>query len=458
MKTLGRSLWLVPVFAVLLTAPASAQRWKWDLGVYGGYSWYTAMLDEDDTGLPDDAGSAEVHYDAGWLAGLQIGFNIRPNLGLRINTRYSDRPIVGSDIDNVDFVTATNLWAASLDLLFRLRQPAEEFAGMEMLPYIALGVGAKWMNPGYDDFTCNDLSEGESFACAPFVTGGPIGTANSRSWAHGEKNSLMGLVGFGIDWRLGRNFLLRTEINDQIYSPQVYQATRVSQFVWNLPNEDNQSKLVNEVAGTIGLHFLGGVARPAPVVVVAPPPPPPPVVQPPPPPPPAPREESISVCVVDPTAPGGLRMQTATLVEGRDTFVVVGGSRTRIGQAVGNVTVATGADWYVRGQPLVMTVGRNRTEFTTYGSSQRIASQDLAYLGTVNGFPVYADRDDVSDVISELNELNRTRAGTDLGVILNEQRTLRANLEDVRMFYVPVYAYGCVFQGVQRAEPVTKGK
>ena len=455
MKTVGRAIWMVPILAVLVAAPASAQRWKWDFGVYGGYSWFSPMLTEEDTGLQDDAAGAEVHFDAGWLAGVQLGFNLRPGLTLRVNTRYSDRPVVGADIDTNDFVTATNLWAASLDLLFRLRQPAEEFAGMEMLPFLALGLGAKWMNPGFDNFTCNDVQESEAFACVPFVTGGPIGSANSRSWAIGEKNSLMGLLGFGIDWRLGRSFMLRTEINDQIYSPQVYQAQRVSPTVWNLPNEDNQSKLVHEVAGTIGLHFLMGVEPPPAPVVVAPPPPPPVT----PPPPPAPREESITVCVVDPTAPGGIRMQTATLVESRDTFVVVGGNRTRIGQAVGTgVRVATGADWYVRGQPLVMSVGTQRVEFTTYGGAQRIAGQDLAYLGTVNGFPVYADRDDVADVINELNELNRTRPGTDLGVILNEQRVLRTNLEDVRMFYVPVYPYNCVFQGVQRAEPVTKGK
>lgn len=454
-RTLGRGLLLVPILAAFFVADASAQRWKWDVGVYGGYSYFTPLLDEEDTGLNDDVGSAEVHFDAGWNTGLQIGYNFRPNLGIRLNTRYSDRPVVGSDIDTNDFVTSTNLWATSLDLLFRLRQPRDEFAGMEMLPFLALGLGVKWMNPAYDNFTCNDVSEGESFNCVPFVTGGPRGTVNSRSWAIGEKNSLMGLIGLGIDWRLGRTFALRTEINDQIYSPQVYQAQFVSGTTWNLPNEDNQSKLVHEIAGTIGLHFLGGLEA-APVVVVAPPPPPPVVA--PPPPPAAPREESISVCVIDPTAPGGIRMQTATLVESRDTFVVVGGNRTPIGQAVGNVTVATGADWYVRGQPLVMTVGRTPVQFTTYGSSQVISGQDLAYLGTINGFPVYADRDEVSDVINELNELNRTRPGTDLGVLLNDQRALRTNLEDVRMFYVPVYGYGCVFQGVQRQEAVTKGK
>ena len=157
------------------------------------------------------------------------------------------------------------------------------------------------------------------------------------------------------------------------------------------------------------------------------------------------------------TAPGGIRMQTATLVESRDTFVVVGGTRTPFRQTVGNVMVASTADWYTRGQPYVMTVGNQRVEFTTYGTTRTIAAADLAYLGTVNGIPVYADADDVADVISELNELNRSRPGTDLGTLLNEQRTLRENLEDVTMLYVPVHATGCVFQGVQRQEEVRKG-
>jgi hypothetical protein len=438
--------------AVLLAESASAQRWKWDLGVYGGYGMYTSFLDEDDTGLTDDTPGSELHWRSGPLGGLQFTYNLRPRLGLRLNTRYTDRPVEGSDLDDVEFVSSTNLWAASLDLLIRFAEPRDEFAGMEFLPYLALGLGAKWMNPGHDQFTCNDVQGSEAFACVPMVTGGPIGSANSRSWALGEKNSLMGLVGLGADWRLGRSFSLRTEINDQIYSPQIYQAARVSQFVWNLPNEDNQAKLVHELALTVGLHFLMGLEAP-PVVAVTPPPPPPP----PPAPPPAPREESISVCVIDPTAPGGIRMQTATLVESRDTFVVSGDTRRPFRETVGNVMVASGAEWYTRGQPLTMSIGNQRVEFTTYGSSRTIASQDLAYLGTINGNPVYADADDVADVISELNELNRSRPGTDLGVILNEQRTLRESLEDVTMLYVPVYATGCVFQGVQRQEEVRKG-
>jgi hypothetical protein len=434
---------------LLVADDASAQRWKWDLGIYGGYGWYTPMLDEEDTGLPDDAAGAEVHFDAGWVSGLQIGYNFSPSIGLRFHQRYTDRPVVFSDADGADPITAVNLWGTSLDLLFRFAQPREEFAGMEFLPYAALGLGIKFINPGYDNFTC--VIDGEDESCAPFVTGGPIGSPNSESWALEESKGLMGLIGLGADWRLGRSFMLRTEINDQIYKPQVYDAAFTSGTTWTVANDENVSKTIHELAATLGLHVLFGLEAPPPVAV-APPPPPPPVT-----PPPAPVEETISVCVVDPTAPGGIRMQTATLVENRDTFVVVGGTRTPIGQAVGNVQVATGADWYVRGQPLVMTVGTQQVQYTTYGGSQVISAQDLAYIGTINGFPVYADRDDVADVISEINQLNQSRPGTDLGVLLNDQRTLATRLETVRMLYVPVYSYNCVFQGIQRQEPVTKG-
>ncbi|HEY0809735.1 MAG TPA: outer membrane beta-barrel protein [Longimicrobiales bacterium] len=459
MKTFSRGLWLVPIFAALMTVPASAQRWTWDFGVYGGYSWYSKLLDSDETGLPDDAAAQTFKWESGFMGGIQIGYNFGSNLGVRLNTRYTDRPIVGSDMEDFEFVSSTNLWAASLDLLYRFKNAPDEFLGTEIYPYVALGLGAKWMNPGGDQFTCNDTAEGESFACVPFTSGGPQGSVNSRTFAIGEKNSLMGLIGLGADWRLSRSFILRTEINDQIYSPQVYRINQPwTGTTVTLTNEDNRANLINEIGLTLGLHFLFGIA-PVPVVAVAPPPPPPPPPVAPPPPPP-PREDAITICVVDPTAPGGLRMQSATLVESRDTFIVVGGTRTPISSAnLGSgVTVATGSDWYVRGQPLVMTVGRSRVEFATYGGAQRIASQDLAYLGTVNGFPVYADRDDVSSFITELDQLNRSRPNTDLGVLLNDQRTLRTSLENVRMWYVPVYPYGCVFQGVQRAEPVTKGK
>jgi hypothetical protein len=150
-------------------------------------------------------------------------------------------------------------------------------------------------------------------------------------------------------------------------------------------------------------------------------------------------------------------MQTATLVGGRDTVVVVSGADRPFRETVGNVMVAANAPWYVQGQPLTMTVGRGRAEFATYGAARVVEANDIAYVGTINGFPVYADRDDVADILDELTELNRARAGTDLGVILNENRTLRTEFNNVKVLYVPTNATGCVFQAVQRQEEVRKG-
>lgn len=455
MKALYRGLFLVPLVVAVAITPAAAQSWKWDWGINGGYATYTAILDEEDTGLPDEAGSAEVHFKPGFLVGTQLTYWITPKLGLRANGRYADRPLEGSDISGAagNFVTSVNLWGATADLMFRFKAPAEEYTKMEMLPYLALGFGAKWHNPAEDEFTCNDPVESTQYACGPFHTGIP---ARPRAWVLGEENNFAFLVGLGADWRLARKIAIRTEISDNIYKPKVYAAQQVgTSDTYNLTNgDDNQSAFVNELALQVGLHFLFGLAAP-PVVAVAPPPAPPP-----PPPPPAPvtvSRESISVCVIDPTAPGGIRMQSATLVAGRDTVVVVGGSDRPLSESVGTITVASNAPWYVQGQPLTMSVGTGKVEFATYGSPRRIEAADLTYIGTVNGYPVYADRDDVADVISDLNELNRTRPGTDLGVLLNDNKELRSDLEDVKVYYVPMTATGCVFQAVQRQEEVRKG-
>jgi len=428
-----------------------AQSWKWDLGVNAGWSMYTSALDEDDTGLPDEAAGAEVGWDSGWLTGAQLTYWFGPKLGFRLNGRYADRPLVGSEIENSEFITSTNLWGATADLLFRFKAPAAEFTSMEFLPYLALGVGAKWHNGSGDRFTCTD-PEPQSYACSPFVTGGLGGSG--RAWAFGEENAVAGLIGLGADWRVARAISIRTEINDQIFKPQFHRSPVIpaaGATTWAV-GEENVAQLVHEIGFQVGLNFLFGLAD-VPVVAVAPPPPPPP----PPPAPPTIRRDAISVCVIDPTAPGGIRMQAATLIEGRDTVIVVGGSDRPFRESVGNVMVATNANWYVQGQPLTMAVGKNNVEFTTYGSPRMVEAADLAFVGTVNGYPVYADRDDVADVIDELNELNRARAGTDLGKILEENRELNDELDDLKVLYVPMNATGCVFQAVQRQEEVRKG-
>lgn len=445
MRALHKGLFLVPLLAAVATAPASAQSWKWDWGVNVGYNWFTNSMGRDLTTLQGDGG--EVHFKPGVLFGSQLGYWFGPKFGIRANGRYQSSALRGNNLDT-DFVEDVNLWGATGDLMWRFKAPSAELKKWEALPYLALGVGAKWHNPTGDGFTCNDPTDGSSFTCSPFVTGIP---GARQGWALGEQNALAGLIGLGADWRMGRSLNLRTEISDMIFKPQIERATiptTAGARTWTLPTGENIAKTTHELAFQLGLHFLFGVASP-PVVAVAPPPAPPP-----PPPAPEPRREAINVCVVDPAAPGGLRMQTATLVEGRDTVVVSNGSDVAFRTTVPSVQTAAGADWYVQGQPLVMTIGNGKASFTTYGTARVIDANDLAYVGTINGYPVYADRDDVNAYINELNE--QTRSGKDLGVILNEQKTLRTSFDAVKVLYVPTASTGCVFQAVQRQEEVRK--
>lgn len=444
---------LIPAAVV----PASAQTWKWDWNVNAGYSFFNEMLSAENSGLTG-VNEDDLKFKNGALFGTQLTFWPGSKLGIRFNGTVADRPLTAENYTLTSpgnsGIGAVNLWSASGDLLFRLKSPAAEYTGMEVLPYFALGLGAKWHNPAGDNFTCNDAEEGKSFACAPFTV--TNGGNNGNTFALAEANSLMGLVGLGADWRISRGFAIRTEVGDRIWDARLHQATAPIAANMSLTQGDTDfGDTVHEIYVQAGLTFLFGVARPAVVAVVEPAP-----VAPTPTPTPTPtvRRDAITVCVVDPTAPNGIRMQSATLIDSRDTVVVVSGSDRPFRSSIGTVSVASNADWYVKGQPFTVTVGTGKMEFATYGSARVIESTDLAYLGTVNGTPVYADKDDVADVISELNDLNRTRSGTDLGVLLNDNRELRTELDAVKVLYVPMSASGCVFQGVQRQEEVRKGK
>src|SRR5687767_9546763 len=367
----------------LVAAPVSAQAWKWDLGVNAGYSKFTNMLDQDQTTL-DGAGS-KVYFAPGILYGAQLTMWTGPKLGFRLNGRYASRDVKGNDLDDIvdgfDFVEDVNLWAGTLDALFRFKAPAEEFTKMEMLPYLAIGAGLKWHNPGFDDFTCNDPEEDKSWTCGPFMTGIP---GAPLQWAIGEQKVFVGHVGLGADWRLARNFALRTELSDQIFQPQIYRAARqgTTNNYTLTDGDENESNWIHELGVQLGLHMLFGVPR-AVAVAVTPAPPPPvqqPVTRPPEPRPEPPREDRITVCVVDPTAPGGIRMQTAVFIPSRgDTLIDVNGQRTLLRNAIGNVMVASNADWYVRGQPLEMTIGTEKVQFVTTQSPRMIEASNLAF-------------------------------------------------------------------------------
>jgi hypothetical protein len=420
---------LVPVVA----APASAQNWKFDWGVNGGYSWFSDFLGSDETGVDEG-----ITFKPGWVLGTQLTYWASPRIGIRANGTYSDR---GLDLgEGNDDYGAVNLWTATGDLLFRFSTPNEEWMGSEFLPYLALGAGMKFIN-GAGGMLCND---GDSdYDCHPLQAVG----SNTVNYL-GDKAVFAGLVGLGADYRMSPNFALRLEVSDRIYKPHVAPA---------VSSDEDVAKWMHEVSGQIGLHFLMGLQQPE-VVAVAPPPPPPPP-PPAPEPPPAPTEDAITVCVIDPTSPNGIRMQNAIFVHATgDTVVDVNGTRTPLTQAVGTVQVARTADWYVRGEPLTLTVGRNQMQYLTYQGARQIEADRLTFLGTINGYPVYADRDQVADLNADLAELRTSQNTNDLADILDERADVRGELEDIQYLYVPLEPTGCVFQTVQLLEQVRKGK
>jgi hypothetical protein len=449
MRAISRLVLIAALLIGLAPAAVSAQRWTADFGINGGGSWYSELLDDEWAG-PDGA-----RFKAGWLLGSQLTFWPAERFGLRANMTFTERPIVadGDDIaglEDNELHGNINLWSGSIDALIRLRSPNPSWMGRETLPYIALGLGAKWQNPAGDFYTCIEPNDNQASECAPiFPPTGPLAVA--------ESSTFMGLVGLGADFRLSPNTALRLEISDRIYQPQIFQADApVGQQV-NLPNDDTRvTNTVHEIGAQLGFHFLMGVRTPPPVAVAPPPAPPPP---PPPPAPEPPREDQIQVCVVDLTAPGGLRMQTATFRHAQgDTVVMVDGERRPLTQAVTPITTARGAGWFVRGEPLSMMVGRETVRFTPYQTAQQIQPDRLAYLGNIGGYPVFADRDEVADVITPLGTLRGTRTDAELGTLLAESdRRVRDTVQGVTYLYVPIDAYGCVFQPVQRLEDVRKG-
>lgn len=473
----------------LATVPASAQNWKWDINVNGGYSWYNKMVDFNrvdvaSLGLTELVGiGRELKFSNRALGGAQLtwwapfGISHRGNdnnsrgarFGLRANGTYTRTHLrVGNGLDLftpriisptlVELFTNErnrfNLWGATGDVLIRFitpRAPREDFK-FEALPYLALGLGAKWVKPR-NDFSCSDvLTNNETFSCSPFAIG--FDTTQTLLLAIRDKARVMGLVGLGSDWHVARHWAIRTEVGDRIWKPDLRTLQVVSQTngtVVLAASTETFGRTVNEIYAQAGISYLFGVARYHRVAVA-----PAPRPSPPPPPPPVSRE-ALTVCVIDPTQPGGIRMQAAYLVGGRDTVVVVNGVDQPFSSSLGNVMVASNADWFIRGQPLtVMTGGKSKLEYATYGTTRVIEPTELAFVGTVNGLPVYADRNDVAEFIAELEPM--TRSGRDLGMILSENKTLREEFSHVKVLYVPMNPSGCTFQAVQLQEEVRKGK
>jgi hypothetical protein len=289
-----------------------------------------------------------------------------------------------------------------------------------------------------------DLEAGASARSQLVLGGGAVRTAYAFRGGNAPESSVSS---FGASGLAG----LRVGIFNRT-------ALRVDGVADYMPNHEPEANMNLHLRAGISF-LLGGSER---VVAMVPQTPPLPVRATPPPPPatPAPpREDAIRVCVIDPAAPGGIRMVDATFrQEQRDTVVMHDGQRVPLRQTITMVPTAAQADWYVRGAPMSFTVGTRGMAFHTYMTPRQIDPGMLTYLGRVNGTPVFADRDEAQRFAGELTTARQAQADHDLQAILARNRAIRDAFSDLTYLYVPMQPVGCVFQAMQPAAAAGKGK
>ena len=249
MKRLYRLALAVALVFAFAAQRVAAQKYWFDIGVNAGGSLHTSTL-----GSAEGFNGGDAKFGTGWLLGSQFTLWPWSRVGLRANFNYSDRPY---DADT-QLSPSVNLWSGSGDVMIRFKAPNETWSGKETLPYVALGLGRKWVDAAGNQLTCYDQPRGELWTCLPFQQG----AAAQNTFALGDwwKEALMVLVGVGADYRMTPNWLLRFELSDRIYKPQIEAVSRfLGGNLYDVPDgEDNLSKMVHEVSLQAGIHWTLG--------------------------------------------------------------------------------------------------------------------------------------------------------------------------------------------------------
>jgi hypothetical protein len=161
--------------------------------------------------------------------------------------------------------------------------------------------------------------------------------------------------------------------------------------------------------------------------------------------------ESITVCIVDPSANGGLRSVDA--IHNRntgDTTFVSNGATVPLSSTIPAVPVASEALWFQNGRPLTIGNGAEKIQYVPAGAPRVMPAGNIELLGTVNGLPVYADR----TVIGPIDGLTPQ---ADLSATVDEDAAIRKAIEARDpVVYVPLKRTGCIFQPLQMLEKVKK--
>ena len=289
------------VVTIVAAGPVAAQKYRMDLGVNGGSSWYTAALSAADVG--SSSGSGSIKFGPNWLLGAQTtvwlpGMLFVPRVGVRANFSYTDTDLEqtlassGKTLLHGDI----NLWSGTGDLVLGMKSPADTWEGPEFLPFLALGGGLKWVNPAGNDARLMN-GDGDEFsglpitclngACTAATSNPPGGTgtgqlAGRRNFFLSSEKTPMLLAGLGGDVRFAPNFALRIEAGDRMWKAPIRTTAPPTAEFPNVTTADNNraGKLVHEVYLLAGLQMLVGLTRPAVLAIaVAPAPQAPPRVE-----------------------------------------------------------------------------------------------------------------------------------------------------------------------------------
>jgi peptidoglycan-associated lipoprotein len=272
---------LAVVVAVVVTIVAAgrapAQKYRMDLGVNGGSSWYSPSLSAADIG--SSSGTGNIKFSPNWLLGAQTTVWLPrmlfvPRLGVRANFSYTDTDLKQTLASSAETLLHgdINLWSGTGDLVLGMKSPRESWEGPEFLPYFALGGGLKWVNPAGNNAR---LTNGEDeFSGIPITclngacTAGQL--AGRRNFLLSSEKTPMLLAGLGGDVRFAPNVALRVEAGDRMWKAPIRTTTPpTAEFPNGTTADDSRAgKLVHEVYLQAGLQMLVGLTRPA-VLAVA---------------------------------------------------------------------------------------------------------------------------------------------------------------------------------------------
>lgn len=428
MNTLSKGLTMAAA-AALVALPASAQTGSGSLGLFGHRNEGSEL---------SRSTAPEFELDNSWGGGasLEFWFGGGRQVGLRFDGSYTQHdfheglvPPVNANLDEV----GVGVYTADANLMFRLWdvEPSTTF-----VPFLSLGGGSVWFDPA---------DEAEGTWENPDLTW----TETQQTWA------VTG--GIGADAFLSDNVALRLEVRDY--------------YVTDLPFSENESD--HNLQFRAGLNFFWGsrdrVSEPGFIQEeVAPEPEPMPEAEP----EPEPVTETVSMCVVGDA--GQLETVTATRYIDTNRLVV-----TRSGEEIEFATAypAEGPD-YVKGSGWYVSNGSMRVwldeddmggdlddelddaaermvgdedadisslEFVAFGSAGARDAGSLVYVGSVEGTPIYAERNQVSALMPRLRTALSNES--DLEVILRSDTELARDFAGMETFYVAVEP-GCVFQPI----------